>query len=541
MESRRPNRTLLRRVATTASLAALLIVPAGQAEAAKKKKVKTPVVTSVRPMEAAIGDTLTIHGRNFRRGKGTNSVVFKRDGARAVFLKADVSTTKQIKVVLSDKLEEFLVIKDGAPGLTRFRVRVLAQRFAKKYTSASKSPMIGPKRPPGTGPDEGPGPAAPDGDCDGDKVNNGADPDDDNDLLSDAREDRLKTDPCKRDTDGDGVEDGFEVQSAKDLNDDRYQNPNTPVPYPEKQPYANALFADAETDYDGDGLWLKDEYELWVAYGERKLAADGESLVLNYSDGLRHSVDQNTVGYDKHGLFLQRAAQRGYDPNVLLNMDQVFVPGISGQGDDYDAYWGGSYAPNPSLTDVERFYYDWDYDGKLSDDERDEDADGLSNWVETHGPMTPAWWERVYKNGEKPFSIKFAGTKHTDWDSDGDGVVDGADDNDFDDVPNVREIRRQVVAGEVPAGTPVGNANYATFVLGADKDSILWARESEGTDDEPRDSGPWRAWVQPFNPCLPDPRSRSCEKYPTLVGLSAPFEQSTKVFKVIDGQFFTPE
>src|SRR4051794_11082485 len=111
MDSTRRNSSLsLRRVAMMAALAALL-APAGSAEAAKKK-VPQPVVTRVAPMNLHIGDTLTVYGRNFVAGKGRNSVVFKRDGVPAVFIKADVSTRRQIKVVLSDKLAKYLVVKD---------------------------------------------------------------------------------------------------------------------------------------------------------------------------------------------------------------------------------------------------------------------------------------------------------------------------------------------------------------------------------------------------------------------------------------------
>ena len=58
--------------------------------------------------------------------------------------------------------------------------------------------------------------------------------------------------PLNEDTDGDGVEDGYEYRSAKDLNDDEHQQPNTFLPYPGKRPYANPLFKDAGIDYDGD-------------------------------------------------------------------------------------------------------------------------------------------------------------------------------------------------------------------------------------------------------------------------------------------------
>ena len=96
--------------------------------------------------------------------------------------------------------------------------------------------VIGPEKANGTGDNSGGAgvPTAPDGDCDSDGVKNGADPDDDNDLLGDALELPLLLDPCVGDTDGDGVEDGFEYQSAIDLNNDDYQTPNYSLPYPGK-------------------------------------------------------------------------------------------------------------------------------------------------------------------------------------------------------------------------------------------------------------------------------------------------------------------
>ena len=70
---------------------------------------------------------------------------------------------------------------------------------------------------------------------------------------------------CSADSDEDGVEDGFEYRSARDLNDDEYQSPNTYLPYPGKRPYANPLTEDSDKDFDGDILQLDEEsgYGSW--------------------------------------------------------------------------------------------------------------------------------------------------------------------------------------------------------------------------------------------------------------------------------------
>ena len=89
-------RPYLRLAAFVAALCALLApATAGasvHAHAAAKKKAKPPVVTSVRPMNVEIGQTLEIRGKYFIRGRYKNTVAFKRDGGRAVFAKAKIGT-----------------------------------------------------------------------------------------------------------------------------------------------------------------------------------------------------------------------------------------------------------------------------------------------------------------------------------------------------------------------------------------------------------------------------------------------------------------
>src|SRR3954471_5127352 len=445
-------RPLLRRAVAAAALGALLVPAVADA------KAKAPVITKVTPKTAAVGTKLTIKGRYFKRGKGKNSVLFRRDKGKALFVKADVSTTKSLIVVVPKTLEKYMNAQGSVPIPTRFRLRVLAAKLSKAYTAAKLSPVIGPEKASGGGDGSGGAgvPTAPDGDCDSDGVKNGADLDDDNDLLSDALELSLLLDPCSSDTDGDGVEDGFEYQSAIDLNNDDYQSPNASLPYPGKTPYPNPLFKDADVDYDGDVLTLGEEYSLWKYTYTVNHTSTRTLTPLSYSDGTQYSLStlsggagrrvptMRTVDYQPPVSFRAWADLSGYR-NVTLYSPVTglnpFDPHTLGTFDIYDMNHSTVTSPN------ELEYWDYDGDNYVSDDERDEDADGLTNSDETHGPASADWWTACYTN-EGSFPIKFAGTKAFDADSDGDGILDGADDQDFDDVPNIMELSRHL-AGNV--------------------------------------------------------------------------------------------
>jgi hypothetical protein len=490
-----------RRAAVMAAFGALLApATAGAATAttaAKKKVKKYPTISSVRPMDAHIGDTITIRGRNFKPGRGKNSVIFKRDGGRAVFVKADVGTKKLLKVKLPAKLNGSLAVVNGAPTTTRFRLRVLAQRLGKKFTSARMSPRVGPEVPPP--PPESESKLDPDGDCDGDKVVNRTDADDDNDGLDDGLEGSLGTDACKFDSDLDKVSDGFEHRSAIDLNNDDYRNPAATLPYPGKKPYPNALDGtDAGTDYDGDGMTLGDEYGLWQYTIGR--GGSASLTALSYSDGLKYSVYTRdatgirrpglpAAGYEKAVEFTNWLASSGYQTVQLPDENDEPGEHVTRPLLDFNR--------NGLVTASESSFLDISGDTFLSDDERDEDGDGLSNWVELHGYSTPGWWTDVY-NRETPFRITYAGTVATDADTDGDGVRDGADDQDHDDYANIVELSRSRVSGR-GFDPPKLNKGLA-------------------------DPSPWYGRVQPFNPCEPNVDSRTCPTYTPLEEPYAPFD-----------------
>ena len=95
------------RTLALALLAFAVAIPAA-ANAATARTSSVPTVSNVAPLNIAIGDQLTITGRNFRAGKGKNTVVFKRDGQRAVFVTAEQATATQIKLTIPAKLSQYL-------------------------------------------------------------------------------------------------------------------------------------------------------------------------------------------------------------------------------------------------------------------------------------------------------------------------------------------------------------------------------------------------------------------------------------------------
>jgi IPT/TIG domain len=499
MEHRARTR-LLRRAGTLAALMALLVpASAGAATAhAAKKRSPAPVITSISPRALAIGETLTIRGHHFKRGRNKNTVAFKRTGGAAVFVKAAKSTTKMLKVTLPARLEKALFVRNGERVPTKLRLRVLSARFGKRFSTGKRVPRVAPPHPPVKTP-----PAAdPDGDCDGDGQRNSVDTDDDNDLLPDTLEKTLKTDGCKFDSDGDGVSDGYEYQSSRDLNDDEYQNPQSILPAPWKKPYPNALFPDAGVDYDGDSLTLGEEFALWKAF--RNPANGLHDLV--YSDGNQFSAYGRDASGRRPGAPIAGNpvakyqgfiawAQAAHYWNVLIPVHASLVPA---QLNDFDR--------NGSISATEANWWDLDLAGtapsdrrygKLSDDERDEDGDGLSNYDEFHGRMQPGYWGACYSS-EVPYPVAYAGTSPTDFDTDGDGVLDGADDQDHDDIPNLMELSRKQATGR-PFDDPK-------------------TKKDEGDPSQPNGR------VNPFNPCLPDPNSRTCPSYIPFGSAWAPFD-----------------
>jgi hypothetical protein len=473
----------------------------------------TPKVTSVAPLKLKIGDRLTIRGKGFLRGKNRNTVVFKASGARAVFVKAQSASTTKLVVKVPAKLAAFLKVTAGQPTATRFQLRVLARKLSPSYTPKGASPTIAPAAAGATTGGSGSTTKAPAGktsapaaaaavpavsapvpaaetaapNCDGDALPDATDPDDDNDLLPDTTERTIGTQTCNADSDGDGMEDGWEYQSAKDFNREDCAADEYPTtcpgakPYPYKRPYTNPLFADANIDYDGDYLPAGLEYRMWKAHTPNTLTD------MWYSDGKMSSQDSDPT--DGCVGLVEDAVNGHVDkyPGAVKTFPTIID---AAHQTNYTYRWSWLYGHSEYSLDVDQSGPNV---GCLSDDERDEDGDFLSNAEEVNLMMTgPDYVQKLFK--EPAFKLtSIDGTDPLDPDTDGDGIVDGIDDQDHDDFWNVEEIRRGT-----ESSVEVKHAD------GPDQD----------TDPDPSTAGDTGVrtglWVDPYNPCLPAIYANHC-------------------------------
>jgi hypothetical protein len=468
---------MMPRTARLSSAVAALLLVGGVATspaAAATKRSAFPTIKQASPKRLGIGDTLTITGTNFRKGRNKTTVVFKRDGGRAIFVKVPSATTTKLSFVVPAKLLPFLAQKQGKPVPTRFRLRVLANRFGKSFTTVKGSPVIGARAIGGVGTKN---------DCDGDRVPNDTDDDDDNDLLDDGLEAQLKTDACKRDSDGDGMSDGWEHFSAVDRN-------GKSLPAPVAKPYPNALFAQGvEVDHDGDGLSDVSEYAAWATYGGGKLrpkSADPYVSQLLYSggnpssDGRARVAPENAYA-DRDGNLFLSDLERDADGDRIPNIDEggaqevaavakpeanepryldfgvftsLYIKKVAALGDQGIQCGGINQVPYYCLDqaepkiDVQRVdSLDWlspDTDGDgIRDDLDDVDHDDVPNLEEFLGELGRPASKRVYAhlnacvpNTNSRFCL-VGGV-----DVDGDGVDNMHDDDDDGDLlPDVDEQR----------------------------------------------------------------------------------------------------
>jgi hypothetical protein len=469
----------MRRITTTCLTliaAALLVLPATAGAQKTGASATTPKITRVQPMRVAVGGMLRISGRNFKAQRGKNTVVFRAANGRTAFAKPRRATRRKLVVRVPASVSRLLTVANSRQKPTRLKLRVLAGKFS-KFTPRRLSPVV-------TG--VGGGSGGPGGGGSAAVCN--ADSDHDDDLLPNGLELSIGTDPCLADTDSDQLSDGWEYSAARDLN-------MKAVPFPGKRPFPNALdpsdgAADdgisstpvptaSSVDFDGDGLTTLEEYRAWRVTGSSfdPARADSPDLdsPLGYSDGTKFSRSGEAPG----------------------------VPAWSGP-----SY--GLLAPGESFPAT----YNFHGDGAWRDDERDADGDGLANWLESaRGPGHNSWWSAFFGTeahkaevwGQKPATVcgqefgyfdkrPFAELDLGDRDVDGDTLLDGEDDQDNDDISNIRELYEVVVDLDGDGAFTCGALSYPSMDMDPGSGVDSWG-------------------VNPFNPCAPNPGSRTCADF----------------------------
>ena len=437
-----------------------------------------PTITRVTPMRVSVGNLLTIRGTNFKARRLRNTVIFRGPDGRTAFAKPRRATTRKLVVRVPAAASRLLRVSGSRQRPTRLKLRVLAGKFS-KFTPRRLSPVV-------TGVGDGDGGGG--GGGGGTPVVCNASPDHDGDLLENSLELAIGTDPCLADTDSDQMTDGWEYWAAKDLN-------VKAVPYPGKKPFPNALDPSdgggagatfSNIDFDGDGLTTLEEYRAWrytgSAFDPSKAGGLDLESPLGYSDGTRFS-------------------RAGETPGVPAWQSGAF----------------GMAPPSQAFPDA----YDLWGDGAWRDDERDADADGLSNWLESaRGPgradYWPGYWKvetrqidpwkkTAYCDGMRPGTFDerpFADLDMADRDVDGDTLLDGEDDQDNDDVSNITELYEVVYDLDGNSAVPGSGVNPS------------WCGKTDGAAGVPTIffDGLDRP-INPFNPCVPNSESRTCPPY----------------------------
>lgn len=371
--------TLARFATLAAMLAAVCMLLAGalpgEASAKKARKSasatkKLPVVTRIDPMEAEIGQKLTISGKYIVKGSKKMRVLFQRLGSTRRFsARADGLSSKTLRVVVPDVSSD---LTNGEPAI--FRIRLISRYgTSKSWTKGSISPTL---KLASSGPGSGEADTGATGDCDKDGQINSVDVDDDNDMLVDTVEKTIGTDSCKKDTDGDGPTDYYEHRVALEWNNglaDRLQV----LPYPLIVAYPNPTLPDDSNNLDGDGLTTGEEFAAWQFtgrmdrfYSDADQDSDGDGIFDEWededSDLLPNTVEMKLFNYKFPLEWLRTDTDGDGLCDGLDDQDQDGPPTPVASADcSSPVPNNGTGDPNPLLIDgddnVTSNWYEWAY------------------------------------------------------------------------------------------------------------------------------------------------------------------------------------
>ena len=187
------------------------------------------------------------------------------------------------------------------------------------------------------------------------------------------------------------------------------------------------------TDNDDDNDLLPDSIELDIRTNPCVADSDGDRM----QDGWEYlsALDLNTnalpyPGKKPYPNALYPDRDIDYDGDGLYAWTEHALWWAGGRKYPLDYSDGTQTSVNePTGSDT---WNDFDGDGFASDDERDFDNDGLANIYEFRAPDFQEW------SPPFPGSIR---PNMFEADTDGDGLLDGWDDQDHDDVSNIDELR----------------------------------------------------------------------------------------------------
>ena len=282
---------------------------------------------------------------------------------------------------------------------------------------------------------------APTGDADGDGLNH----------LAEAA---AGTNPLNPDTDGDGLTDGYEVNTSNssplhtdtdnDGVDDRLEdndgtNPNSPDTDGDQLPDlferlndTDPLVNDAAADPDNDGLLNLGEY----LNGTRANDSDTDDDGLNDGDEvLTHMTDPLDTDSDNDGLLDgEEIAPHGTDP---LNAD------TDSDGIDDATEVSNNFDPNDTDSDNDGMPDGWEYSNGLNplgnDTAQDPDNDGLNNLAEFNEGTDPRDEDTDSDGLIDGAEVNTHATNPTRYDTDNDGASDGKEILTSGTNPNLRD------------------------------------------------------------------------------------------------------
>ena len=100
-----------------------------------------PTINRVQPMRVTVGQPITITGTHFNAQRRLNTVIFRSPDGRITFAKPRRATAKKLVVQVPAGVSRLLDESDTGQLATRFKLRVLTDRFG-KFTPQRLSPVV---------------------------------------------------------------------------------------------------------------------------------------------------------------------------------------------------------------------------------------------------------------------------------------------------------------------------------------------------------------------------------------------------------------